>query len=122
MGVLRVMLALFVVIDHSGAFPGLQLPGAVFAVKIFFVISGFYMTMILNKKYTGSGSYSLFITNRFLRIFPIYWVVVGLTVGISFISFVVFNNWMRLTPYVTYNEFMNIKTLLFLGLTNIFLS
>ena len=121
MGVLRVMLALFVVIDHSGAFPGLHLPGAVFAVKIFFVISGFYMTMILNKKYIGSGSYTLFITNRFLRIFPIYWVVVSLTVGISFISFIVFNNWMRLTPYVAYNEFMNIKTLLFLGLTNIFL-
>jgi len=121
MGILRVLLALFVVIDHSSAISVFHLPGGVFAVKVFFIISGFYMTMILSKKYTGPGSYGLFISNRFLRIYPIYWVVVGLTVGISFISFFIFNDWMRLTPYIAYNDFMNIKTLAFLGLTNIFL-
>lgn len=122
MGVLRVILALLVVIDHSsGKLSMFHLPGGVFAVKVFFIISGFYMAMILNKKYIGPGSYSLFISNRFLRIFPIYWVVIGLTVGLSFISFFTFNDWMRLTPYVAYNEFMDFRTLAFLGVTNIFL-
>ncbi len=35
------------------------------------------MALILNRKYVGKkGSYLLFISNRFLRIYPIYWVVV----------------------------------------------
>lgn len=122
MGLLRVFLALLVVIDHSyGKISAFHLPDGTFAVKVFFIISGFYMTMILNKKYIGKGSYGLFISNRFLRLFPVYWVVLGLTVGLSFLSFFIFNNWMTLTPYVTYNEFMDLKTLVFLGLTNIFL-
>ena len=107
MGIFRVILALFVVFDHSRAVPFLDLPGGVFAVKVFFIISGFYMTMILTKKYTGKGSYSLFISNRFLRLYPIYWAVVGLTIIFSFLSYFMFNDWMRLTPYVVYNEFMN---------------
>ena len=121
MGVLRVLLALFVVIDHSGEPSFFNLPGGVFAVKVFFIISGFYMTMILNRKYTGPGSYGLFITNRFLRLYPIYWVVVGLTIVISFLSFFIYGSWLRLMPYVAYNEFMSFKTLAFLGFTNIFL-
>ncbi len=121
MGVLRVMLALFVVIEHSSALSVIHLPGGVFAVKVFFIISGFYMTMILNKKYIGKDSYSLFISNRFLRLYPIYWVVVGLTIIAAFLSFLSFNSWMRLMPYVAFNDFMNIKTLAFLGFTNIFL-
>ena len=121
MGLLRVLLALLVVIDHSDALPESVFPGGVFAVKVFFIISGFYMTMILSKKYSGKGSYSLFISNRFLRIYPIYWVVIGLTVGISIISYFIFGNWIRLVPYVAYNDIMNLKTIAFLGLTNIFL-
>ncbi len=121
MGVLRVLLALFVVIDHSRALSTFHLPGGVFAVKVFFIISGFYMTLILNKKYIGKGSYGLFISNRFLRLYPIYWVVVGLTIFASFTFFLIFNNWMRLMPYVAYNEFMSIKTIIFLIFTNFFL-
>jgi len=46
------------------------------AVRSFFIISGFYMALILNEKYIGkNGTYKLFITNRFMRIFPIYWVI-----------------------------------------------
>ena len=43
------------------------------AVKIFFVISGFYMALILNEKYLlKTDSYKLFITNRILRLYPLY--------------------------------------------------
>ena len=121
MGILRVILALFVVLDHFRSFSSFYFPGGEFAVKVFFIISGFYMTMILDKKYVGKGSYTLFLSNRFLRLFPIYWVVLGLTIGASFISYFVFNDWLRLTQYVVYHDIMNIKTLVFQGFTNIFL-
>lgn len=121
MGVLRVILALLVVFDHSGAITFIGLPGGPFAVKVFFIISGFYMTLILHKKYIGKGSYGLFITNRFLRLYPIYWVIVGLTIVISVGSYLVYGNWLRLIPYVMYNEYMNLPTLGFLGITNLIL-
>ncbi len=49
------------------------------AVKTFFMISGFYMTLILTSKYKAGngGGYWLFISNRFLRIYPSYLVVFG---------------------------------------------
>ena len=121
MGILRVLLALFVVLDHFRSFSIFNFPGGVFAVKVFFIISGFYMTMILDKKYVGKGSYKLFITNRFLRLYPIYWVVLGLTVIVSFISCFTLNDCLRLTQYVVYNDIMNFSTLTFLGFTNLFL-
>lgn len=37
------------------------------------------MALILNEKYTGKNSYKLFITNRFLRIYPLYWLVLVLS-------------------------------------------
>ena len=121
MGVLRVLLALFVVLDHFRSSSIIDFPNGVFAVKVFFIISGFYMTMILDKKYVGKGSYTLFLSNRFLRLYPIYWVVLGLTIGASLISYFAFNDWLRLTQYVVYHDIMNIKTLVFQGFTNIFL-
>jgi peptidoglycan/LPS O-acetylase OafA/YrhL len=53
-------------------------------VYTFFIVSGFYMAFILNKKYVGKkGSYLLFISNRFLRIYPIYWAIILLTIIFS---------------------------------------
>ena len=73
MGILRVILAIAVVISHSESFLGLKFTGGLVSVQIFFIISGFYMTMILDNKYVGKGSYRLFLSNRFLRLYPIYW-------------------------------------------------
>ena len=42
------------------------------SVQVFYIISGFYMALILNTKYVGPGSYRVFIANRLLRIFPAY--------------------------------------------------
>jgi peptidoglycan/LPS O-acetylase OafA/YrhL len=49
-------------------------------VQAFFVISGFYMFMILSEKY---HSYRAFIINRALRLWPVYAVVVVMTLGYS---------------------------------------
>lgn len=42
------------------------------AVQLFFVISGFYMALILSKKYQSA---TLFYSNRFLRLYPTYALV-----------------------------------------------
>ena len=55
MGTIRLLLALFVVVTHTESFFGFNFTGGQVAVEIFFIISGFYMTMILNEKYVGEG-------------------------------------------------------------------
>ncbi|MBV9009102.1 MAG: acyltransferase [Verrucomicrobia bacterium] len=76
MGALRFLLATCVVIGHSSPIFGLAMMDAGMAVKTFFVISGFYMALILSSKYhTEKGGYWLFISNRFLRIFPGYYAI-----------------------------------------------
>jgi peptidoglycan/LPS O-acetylase OafA/YrhL len=65
-----------VVSGHSSPILGLPLLDAGLAVRTFFMISGFYMTLILTSKYhVKNGGYWLFISNRFLRIYPSYLVV-----------------------------------------------
>ncbi len=84
MGIVRFILALSVVIAHTKAIYGYELIGGYLSVNSFFIISGFYMAFILNEKYIGkNSSYRLFITNRFLRIYPIYWLTLLLTVLLS---------------------------------------
>jgi peptidoglycan/LPS O-acetylase OafA/YrhL len=71
MGLLRYLLAAAVIVAHSAPIPGLPLLAGDLAVKLFFLVSGFYMGLILSEKYlTLPGGLALFYGNRFLRIFP----------------------------------------------------
>jgi len=89
MGIVRFILALSVMVDHTRPIFGYSLIGGNISVNSFFIISGFYMAFILNEKYVGeNSSYRLFITNRFLRIYPIYWLTLFFTILISWSSFV----------------------------------
>jgi peptidoglycan/LPS O-acetylase OafA/YrhL len=82
MGLIRFLLAMAVVAAHSAPILGLTLVGGKIAVQSFFVISGFYISLILNEKYpAGTRGTLLFYGNRFLRIYPIYWAVLLLTAG-----------------------------------------
>jgi peptidoglycan/LPS O-acetylase OafA/YrhL len=72
MGTLRFILALSVAFSHFGLPFGVLTSDT--AVQSFFVISGFYMALVLNEKY-GAGTYWLFISNRLLRLLPAYFVV-----------------------------------------------
>lgn len=76
MGILRLLFALSVVVFHSNEPNGNFLFNATAAVNSFFIISGFYMALILDGKY---HSKLVFYTNRALRIFPLYWIVLALT-------------------------------------------
>ncbi|MEH6457517.1 MAG: acyltransferase [Cocleimonas sp.] len=118
MGVLRYLLALSVVIAHSTSVFGITLVGGYMAVQIFFIISGFYMAMVLNEKY-NSRDYFLFISNRALRIYPIYWVVLILTLILSMFSGLLFDNWGKLTYFLDYWEYMSFTAIFFQVMSNI---
>jgi peptidoglycan/LPS O-acetylase OafA/YrhL len=92
MGSLRLFLALSVALGHFGM--PLGFPTSDIAVQSFYVISGFYMALVLNEKY-GPGTYWLFISNRLLRLWPTYIVVLVL-------SFAVADNW---RPMVSLDRF-----------------
>lgn len=79
MGILRLLLAIAVVLAHSGPVYGVQMTGGVASVQTFYMISGFYMAMVLSTKYTGPGSIRVFYTNRFLKIFPLYWTILAIS-------------------------------------------
>lgn len=79
MGILRLLFAFSVLIYHSGQFFGYNVTNQIMAVLSFFTISGFYMALILDKKYTSKNHTFLFWSNRFLRIFPLYWITLLLT-------------------------------------------
>jgi len=74
MGAIRFLLAVSVAIYHGAPLFGYPMVWGPNAVTLFFVISGFYMTLVLNGKYEAGGR--AFLINRALKIFPAYWVVI----------------------------------------------
>lgn len=88
MGILRLYLAVCVLYAHGGYLFNKQLPllSGRDAVMLFYVISGFYMALILNEKYTTAADNTTFYLNRFLRLFPVYFVTlvaIGLGIVVS---------------------------------------
>jgi peptidoglycan/LPS O-acetylase OafA/YrhL len=94
MGIIRIFLALSVVLAHSGAlFNEFRLISGNLAVECFFIISGFYMALILEDKYKlNRKGYFLFISNRLLRLYPIYWAILLMSVSLLVISAIKNNN------------------------------
>jgi len=124
MGIIRFLLAISVVIAHSKAIFGINIVGGQIAVQSFFIISGFYMSLILNEKYINKNkSFKLFITNRLLRLYPLYWAVLILT--IIFSTIVLFNfespNEGRFLAYSMYSKNLSFGTIAFLAFTNVFI-
>ena len=68
MGAVRFTLALSVAVWHLPGAP-FRLLNAAVAVLAFFIISGFYMAMVLTEKYPTVRS---FYAARFLRLYPAY--------------------------------------------------
>lgn len=132
MGFLRLFLALSVVNFHG--MMGLPLLGGALAVQAFFMISGFYMALVLNEKYpVGRQGYVDFILNRILRIFPSYFLVILLTVVLLFCGYLYYGelegalhlwlqNWSEFDWYAkayllfTHISLLGQDTYLFLGL------
>ncbi len=71
MGMVRIALALAVVLSHM-PMATTKIIGGGLAVQCFFIVSGFYMAVILREKYRDLG---LFYSNRLLRLYPTYAVM-----------------------------------------------
>jgi peptidoglycan/LPS O-acetylase OafA/YrhL len=106
MGLIRFLLALSVVIVHSSPLLGLEIIPGSQAVHSFYIISGFYMTMIFVEKYEGTERpLYYFFSNRVLRLYPLYLLVIILTVLLSIVLGVLFGSYGELQYYIDkYNE------------------
>lgn len=128
MGSLRLLLALAVVGFHA-YFQGewtedypLTLPDGRAAVQMFYVISGFYMALVLNEKYLGAHSNWLFYTNRFLRLWPSV-VVVNVFVVASFLAMGevrLYDRTSSIGDFLAYLGSLDLASQLFLAFTNLF--
>ena len=89
MGILRLFLAVSVLVGHlrygRGLF-GLSFLSGGLAVQTFFIISGFYMALVLNEKYHYKGSYGTFLLQRVLRLYPLYYAILLLILGLEAIA------------------------------------
>jgi peptidoglycan/LPS O-acetylase OafA/YrhL len=78
--VYRFILALCVVQGHLLGRGEIAAPLVWQAVFSFYVLSGFLMSLILNQDYGfTAGGLIRFAVNRWLRLFPVYYAVIGLT-------------------------------------------
>ena len=95
----RVALAISVVLSHiiktkSSFYQGF---GGTNSVEIFFLVSGFYIALILDKTYKSKR---IFYLNRILRLYPIYLIVCLLVLLTSIFRRGVAENLFDYTPFV----------------------
>jgi len=81
-GAIRLILALAVVLSHMPG-SGIGFISGGLAVQSFFIVSGFYMALVLEGKYADRG---LFYSNRLLRLAPTYAVML-LVAGVALFAF-----------------------------------
>lgn len=121
MGLLRFLFALTVAIFHSRSSLVNNITTTDIAVHSFFILSGFYMAYIYREKYVHKkSSYVLFITNRLLRIYPLYWSVLLLIVGFALTKLIFYigseeNIILRFIAFSTYERnWMIIENIFFI--------
>ena len=125
MGTLRFYLALSVCLNHFLNSPGnvarlSLIPDSLFAVEVFFTISGFYMAMVLNEKYTGTGSLWRFYKSRVLRIFPTYYVILFLFLALSIALRLSKGHWVFLAEAASIFSRSDAATQVYAVLSNMF--
>jgi peptidoglycan/LPS O-acetylase OafA/YrhL len=106
-GAYRTFLALMVVALHIG---GIPIIGA-YAVFGFYCLSGYLMTLIMQKNYGYSThGFKKYALNRFLRLYPLYWISVLFTlvlIGISGNDFTSIYHGSMTLPNSFYDIFTN---------------
>ena len=122
MGFLRFILALAVVLNHVGGFFRYQITGGVVAVQLFFVISGFYMAMVLSEKYHPVADKKEFWVNRGMRIYVTYFSALVLVLILEGLAYWVaqrglFRQWETYGDYLTDTQkiLMGLSVLTILG-------
>jgi peptidoglycan/LPS O-acetylase OafA/YrhL len=123
MGFIRLLLAISVIIADTSAIFGFNIVGGSYAVQSFYIISGFYMSLILNEKYVGKNdSYLLFLSNRLLRLYPVYWTVLVIMLVHSLVLFLKTGHpAYTIGLFLQYQHQMKLSTICYLIFANIFL-
>jgi peptidoglycan/LPS O-acetylase OafA/YrhL len=111
MGLVRLALALAVLLSHLPSATVHFIGGGV-AVQGFFIVSGFYMALVLRSKYTRAG---LFYSNRLLRLFPAYFVMVA----VAAVSVFALRASATATPELFATAYQNPATALLLAFQNV---
>lgn len=114
-----------VVYFHAGGRTvlGVSIPDGWFAVQMFFMISGFYMALVLNEKYAWPADNWTFYSNRVLRLWPPA-AIVNILVIVSFLLYgevLLFNLRMGLGEFVALLQSLDRLTLAYLGFINLFI-
>jgi len=92
MGLMRFVLMIAVIVGHTYPIFGVETVGGVTAVQAFYLVSGFFIAMVLNEKYLKKdGGYRLYLTNRVLRIFPTYHATIVLTLLAALAVYIFFS-------------------------------
>jgi peptidoglycan/LPS O-acetylase OafA/YrhL len=96
--------------------------GGPFAVEAFYIISGFYMSLILSDKYLLKPL-KLFYSNRLLKLFPIYLTVLISTILISVAYGTITNDYRigNLNLFFEYFSSLNLTAKLYIVFVNLFL-
>lgn len=122
MGLIRLLLEISVLAAHSEQIFFFRFPEGSTAVRIFFMISGFYMALILDKKYLRlTNGYRLFITNRFLRLYPIYWLVLLFTLAVCAVAYFGAGETYLLTSYFTQSSEPSVLGWIIIVFANLFI-
>ena len=126
MGILRFYLAMAVCLNHLTHIPGstsgvVLIPDSFLAVEIFFAISGFYMTLILEEKYTGPGRLWSFYRNRALRLFPAYYIILISFILLSLGLRLAKGHWVFLAESAAMFSQSNWFTQVYAALANLFI-
>lgn len=119
MGLFRLILALCVVLGHGLNLP---IPAATpdIAVQTFYIVSGFYMALVLTERY---HSLPIFFSNRALRLYPAYFVVAGVTLAHALLRWSIgrSSNVPGLLTYETHFAPLDLAAKAYLVLTNLLL-
>lgn len=123
MGLLRILLGICVLSGHSpSALAHLHWLDATLAVEVFFVISGFYMQLVLSNKYTkeklGKRWVIQFYKARYFRLLPTYltWSIIVAIAGIALPTSTPYTVWRFLGGLP--DTVGNLAFKIFLGFTN----
>jgi peptidoglycan/LPS O-acetylase OafA/YrhL len=112
MGLIRLLLAFAVLLSHIPT-ATVHFIGGGTAVQAFFIVSGFYMSLVLSGKYRDTRT---FWTNRLLRLAPAY-------VAMMLIAGVALAGWSltaTATPQIFATAFSNPRSAILLAFENIF--
>lgn len=123
MGLLRFLLAVSVLALHCNTIFGLTFVGGEVAVQAFYMISGFYMALVLDGKYNATNwkGYKLFITNRLLKLYPIYWLTLLSVIALGVLTYLIFKSTYIFDYYVNHDNLLTPINWIYITFSNIFI-